>query len=163
MAYLIDASSLIEAKNRYYAFDFHPGFWDWLDRGTETDIVCSIDRVRSELTDRGDELSDWADVRASTFFRPTDSAALDEYRRIIDWLAKSHYTQQAFSKFASGADPFLIAFAIAHSHTVVTEERPEPGKPSRIKIPDVCGQFSVPWINAFGMLRAAGAQFIVAP
>lgn len=32
MTYLIDANVLIEAKNRYYAFDIAPGFWKWLDR-----------------------------------------------------------------------------------------------------------------------------------
>jgi hypothetical protein len=30
MAYLVDADVLIEAKDRYYAFAFCPGFWDWL-------------------------------------------------------------------------------------------------------------------------------------
>lgn len=28
--FLIDANILIEAKNRYYAFDLAPGFWEWL-------------------------------------------------------------------------------------------------------------------------------------
>ncbi|MGO2111565.1 MAG: DUF4411 family protein [Pseudoclavibacter sp.] len=26
--YLVDASVLIEAQNRYYAFDITPGFWN---------------------------------------------------------------------------------------------------------------------------------------
>ena len=30
MMFLIDANVLIEAKNRYYAFDIAPGFWYWL-------------------------------------------------------------------------------------------------------------------------------------
>ena len=32
MKYLVDANVLIEAKNRYYAFDIAPGFWKWLDQ-----------------------------------------------------------------------------------------------------------------------------------
>ncbi len=31
MAYLLDANVFIDAKNRYYGFDFCPGFWDWVD------------------------------------------------------------------------------------------------------------------------------------
>ena len=27
---LLDADTLIQAKNTYYAFDLAPGFWDWL-------------------------------------------------------------------------------------------------------------------------------------
>lgn len=28
--YLLDTNVLIEAKNRYYAFDLAPGFWAWI-------------------------------------------------------------------------------------------------------------------------------------
>jgi hypothetical protein len=28
--YLVDADVFIEAKNKHYAFDVVPGFWDWL-------------------------------------------------------------------------------------------------------------------------------------
>jgi hypothetical protein len=30
MAYLFDTNTLLEAKNRCYAFDVSPAFWDWL-------------------------------------------------------------------------------------------------------------------------------------
>ena len=30
MSYLLDANVFIEAKKRYYGFDFCPGFWQWL-------------------------------------------------------------------------------------------------------------------------------------
>ena len=33
--YVVDANVLIEAKNRYYAFDLAPGFWKWLERVNE--------------------------------------------------------------------------------------------------------------------------------
>lgn len=32
MTYFVDANVLIEAKNRYYAFDIAPGFWKWLNQ-----------------------------------------------------------------------------------------------------------------------------------
>jgi predicted nucleic acid-binding protein len=43
--YLVDANVLIEAKNRYYAFDIAPGFWKWLDHAHANSLACSIDAV----------------------------------------------------------------------------------------------------------------------
>ena len=40
--FLIDANILIEAKNRYYAFDLAPGFWDWLEGAYRQDLVLSL-------------------------------------------------------------------------------------------------------------------------
>lgn len=47
--FLIDANILIEAKNRYYAFDIAPGFWVWLNQAHQVGVVCSIEAVRDEL------------------------------------------------------------------------------------------------------------------
>ena len=41
MKYLVDANVLIEAKNRYYAFDIAPGFWKWLDQAHAQGTVFS--------------------------------------------------------------------------------------------------------------------------
>lgn len=46
--FLVDADVFISAKNRYYAFDICPGFWESLVHHSGGG-VCSIDRVRSEL------------------------------------------------------------------------------------------------------------------
>ncbi|EPH03489.1 hypothetical protein HMPREF1531_01552 [Propionibacterium sp. oral taxon 192 str. F0372] len=47
--YLVDANVLIEAKNRYSAFDIAPGFWKWLDQAHLRGTVFSIERVGEEL------------------------------------------------------------------------------------------------------------------
>ncbi len=36
--YLFDANVFIEAKNRYYAFDICPGFWEWMDFRKEAEF-----------------------------------------------------------------------------------------------------------------------------
>ena len=53
--FLIDSNILIEAKNRYYAFDIAPGFWTWLERAYQNNLVCSIEAVRDELLEGNDE------------------------------------------------------------------------------------------------------------
>ena len=51
MKYLVDANVLIEAKNRYYAFDITPGFWKWLNQahtqGTVSSRVNTFEMLRS--------------------------------------------------------------------------------------------------------------------
>ena len=39
MTDLLDADTLIDAKNRYYDFDVCPGFWDWIDQQFDTRVA----------------------------------------------------------------------------------------------------------------------------
>lgn len=57
MAYLLDSNVFIEAKQRYYGFDFHPVFWDWLVQANEDGTVYSIEKVMAELRTHEDELT----------------------------------------------------------------------------------------------------------
>lgn len=65
MAYLLDANIFIQAKNLHYGFDFCPAFWDWIDAGSVTGTVFSIEKVGDELVGGGDELAAWARPPAS--------------------------------------------------------------------------------------------------
>ncbi len=42
MAYLLDSNVFIEAKRRYYGFDFCPAFGDWLIEAGNKELVFSI-------------------------------------------------------------------------------------------------------------------------
>jgi hypothetical protein len=50
MAYLLDANVLIAAKNLYYGIDFCPGFWNWIDNKGRDGVVCSVGKVKDEIT-----------------------------------------------------------------------------------------------------------------
>ncbi len=163
MAHLIDASSLIEAKDRTFCFDICPGFWDWLDLRNTAGLIFSIDRILAELEAGDDELTQWAKQRRSSFFLPVDQATLTAVSQINTWVNQESFRPQAITDFMSGADPFLIAYALAHGHTVVTDETFVPGQKNRVKIPAVCQQFSVPYITPLEMLRSEGARFILQP
>lgn len=54
--YLLDTNVLIEAKNRYYAFDLAPGFWAWIGEAHRQGVTCSIKHVREELPRDGRRL-----------------------------------------------------------------------------------------------------------
>lgn len=157
--YLVDANVLIEAKNRYYAFDIAPGFWVWLDHAHESSLVCSIDRVRDELLDGQDELADWARSRQS-FFNAVDEATTAQLKPLAQWTGTRQYTQAAINDFIGNtADYYLIAYAKAHGHVVVTHEQPQPMARKRVLIPDACVAMSVTTCNTFEMLRSTNAKF----
>jgi hypothetical protein len=157
--YLVDANVLIEAKNRYYAFDIAPGFWVWLDHASANSLVCSIDKVRDELLDGGDQLADWARDRQE-FFKAVDDATTAELKPLALWASTRQYTPAAVSEFTGNtADYYLIAYAKAHGHVVVTHEQPQPNARKRVLIPDACVAMSVTTCNTFDMLRRTSARF----
>ena len=57
MNHLLDANTLIEAKNRYYGMAICPGFWQWLLLKNEALALSSIAPVMDELTKGNDEFS----------------------------------------------------------------------------------------------------------
>ena len=67
--FLLDSNIFIEAKDRYYGFDFAPGFWDWLDILFQSDQIRSIDAVRDELNERNDELALWVRIANNISFQ----------------------------------------------------------------------------------------------
>ena len=160
MAYLLDADVFIQAKNLHYGFDFCPAFWDWvLSKHEGGDVYC-IEKVGDELEAGGDDLADWARDRGDGFFLPPDSATLPALRSVSEWANDQDYEQVAVSTFLQGADYYLVAYALAHEHVVVTHEIPSTST-KKIKIPDACIGLSVKCVTPFEMLRSERARFVL--
>ncbi|WP_165217734.1 DUF4411 family protein [Schaalia sp. ZJ1691] len=156
--FLVDTNVLIEAKNRYYAFDIAPGFWVWLDQAHRNAVACSLEAARDELLEGDDELTDWAKKNAS-FFRPIDQGTTQHFSALTDWAISRNFTPSALSDFTgTNADYLLIAYAREHQHTVVTHERSKPNARNRVLIPDACLAMGVSTVDTFQMLRHTGAQ-----
>lgn len=160
MSYLLDANVFIQAKNQYYGFDIAPGFWTWLVEANAAEVVFSVEKVGDELVDYGDELSDWAKHRrqAGNFFLAPDDSVADALKSVAEWANAQTFPEAAVSEFLQVADYYLVAHALAHGHTVVTQERYEPEITRRIKIPNVCVGLGMPWMDTYAMLRAEGVK-----
>ncbi len=159
--YVLDANVFIEAARRYYAFDLAPGFWHHLSHFASIGRIQSIDRVRQELERGKDDLADW--VRSERFgngFASTnDTGVIQSYSSVMAWVqAYPQFSGAAKANFATVADGWLIAYAKAKGGIVVTHEVPDPGAKGRVKIPNVCQVFSVPFLDTFKMLRALGVK-----
>lgn len=160
MAYLLDANIFIQARNLQYGFDFCPAFWDWLEAQNAAGIVYSIQQVGDELEAGGDDLSTWAADRGTAFFLPPDAQVLPALPRVSAWATGQSYEPAAVNTFLQVADYWLVAFALAHGHTVVTHEVPA-NSTRRIKIPNACVGLNVNFMTPYQMLRHERARFIL--
>jgi hypothetical protein len=160
MAYLLDANVFIQAKRHYYGLDFCPAFWEWLVAENAAGRVFSIEKVADEIEAGGDELWDWAKGQGGVFFLPPNATLPPALTRVSTWATTQRYEPAAVSTFLQEADYYLVAQALAQSHTVVTHEIPSTSI-KRIKIPDACLGLKVKFVTPFQMLRASKARFVL--
>ncbi len=161
VSYVLDANVFMEAARRYYAFDLAPGFWQSLiDHAGNGDLV-SIDRVSDEIKKGKDELADWAKNSFDNAFASTDNEDITRsYAEIMNWVNnQAQFLDADKAVFAQGADGWLIAYARVRGHTVVTHEQLATGESTKVKIPNVCKAFRVPYVDTFAMLRSLGVRF----
>ena len=162
MAYLLDANVFIQAKNLHYGFDFCPAFWDWLIANNAKKKVFSIEKVGDEIYAGNDELAEWADQRGPDFFLKPDSLMLSVLGRVSAWATGQNYDPVAVNTFFQVADYYLVAFAIAHGHTIVTHEIAS-SSAKKIKIPNACIGLNVKCVTPYEMLRRERARFVLGP
>lgn len=160
MAYLLDANIFIQAKNLQYGFDFCPAFWDWLADQNAAGLVFSIQQVGDELQAGEDELATWATAQGDSFFLPPDNLVVPSLATVSTWAAGQGYEPAAVSTFLQVADYWLVAFAAAHGHTVITHEVPSTSI-RKIKIPNACIGVGVRFMSPYQMLRHERARFVL--
>ena len=100
------------------------------------------------------------DIPNSFFIQVDTDVVSRAYTDIMMWARRyPRYFNVAKTKFATGADGWLVAYARVHGSTVVTNEQSVPESRREVKLPDVCDQFGVRHDNMFAMLRALKVQF----
>jgi len=164
MPYLLDTNTLIQAKNEYYAFGLCPGFWDWIDSRAGAGDLFSIVPVLNEIREVADELTTWANNRASLLFRALDPATMVKIPEVVSWVQQGDFKDEAKRDFLAKADPLLIAYAMAHPNAILaTHEVHIEGERKKVKIPTVCRALGVPCVRTFGMLSRENARFVLSP
>jgi hypothetical protein len=163
VTYLLDANTLIEAKNRYYQMNICPGYWDWLLKANLTGEVNSIRSVRDELQRGNDTLAEWVKDHAYLFLDESDDATQAAFAEVAQHLANTSLQMKtgALDEFLSGADPWLIAKAMTTNATVVTHEQLNLAARRKFLIPNVCQHFGVRFVDTFELLNAMEARFVL--
>lgn len=163
--YLLDADTFIRSKRQHYAYDFCPAYWEALIREHDQGLLSSIMPVREELLRGKNWLADWVrDIAPADFFEPVDDEAVQRaYASVMAYVnGDARYKTQAKARFARGADPWLIAFAIARNRVLVTYEARDRESTTRIKLPDVADHFELESMAPYVMLRQLNVQFHLA-
>lgn len=160
--FLLDADTLITAKNSYYSFGLCPGFWKSLIHAHQDADIRLLDRVQIELLAGNDDLEEWIrnDV-PPTFILGTDAPdVISAYADVMGWVnGRTQYREQARNGFANGADGWLAAYAVARGGIVVTHEQSRPEAKTRVPLPDVCSAFDVTCRDTFFMLDRLRVSF----
>lgn len=164
MKYLLDSNTFIEAKNRYYNMTVCPAYWIWILQKFGAQDVASISMVGEELKKGDDALADWAKDHPDLFISVDDDYTQACFVKVANLVIKKSSDMRvgAAEEFLSGADPWLIAKAMATGAIVVTHESLNPIIKKKFLIPNLCEEFNVSWMNTFDMLYKLEARFVLA-
>lgn len=149
--YLLDANTLIEAKNQYYPFDRVPEFWGWLLHQGSLNVLKMLTETHDEISnkttpkDNRDELSLWSvSEKFSHSLLLDEEVDREKVAQIIYGGYESQPTEDDLEKM--GKDPYLLAYGLVDTNdrVIVTVERSKPTrKGANKKIPDVAKEFGI--------------------
>ena len=158
--YCLDANVLVQAWQKYYSPDICPEYWELLDNFGNDDKLFISALVHEEITRSEDDLSTWL---------KSSNIPVREITENVTKCLNNIYSTNPDHKYLvdnvkgrSLADPWVIAHAIDENAIVVTKEEKITAinkKNNKIKIPDVCDNMKIKWINDFQMIRELGIRF----
>lgn len=153
--FMLDSSVFMTAHRLRYPFDVAPSFWKQLVEKASDKIVI-IEKVQKEILRGNDLLADWYKTESNNFtvLNIPDREVINAYRKIISFVNESDkYTPLAKEEFASVADSWLCAYALAYDEIIVTEEIYDANIKNNVKIPNVCEEFGIRCINLLQFIR----------
>ncbi|NLL20098.1 MAG: DUF4411 family protein [Clostridia bacterium] len=158
--YLIDANVFMTAHRQLYPFDLVPSFWEQLVEKASNRIVI-IEAIEKEIRKGQDLLVEWYERERANFrvLGIPGPEVIQAYRVIIKSInANGQYKPSAKREFASSADSWLCAYGLALGETIVTLEKYEADIKKKVKIPNVCREFGIEYIDLLQFMREIGIR-----
>jgi predicted nucleic acid-binding protein len=156
--YCLDANVLIQAWQKYYNPKFCPDYWEVLIELGNHEVIFIPEIVYEEITRTEDELSKWlkaSKIPIKKIIEPVTICLKNIYS-----INPTHQNLVDNTKARSLADPWVIAHALHENATVVTKEEKVTALGSnKIKIPNVCDNMGIKWINDFQFIGELNIQF----
>jgi uncharacterized protein DUF4411 len=155
----LDSSVFITARDTMFAFDINASFWAWMTTALESGIVVAPKKVYMEIVENvrmTDDLAIWVKTRRKKgLCVEPDEKTLQALKSVTNYLFQpgGRYEYPFALDFVRGADPWIIAHAMADGGTVVSQETDKQPLAKRVRIPDVCDKFGVPCVKVWDMLR----------
>ena len=156
--YCLDANVLIQAWQKYYNPKFCPDYWEILiELGNRGEIFIP-EMVFEEIIRTEDDLSKW--LKQSGIPITKISGPVTILLQKIYSFNPIHKNLVDNTKARSLADPWVIAHALHENAIVVTkEEKVTALSSNRIKIPNVCDNMGIRWINDFQLIDELNIKF----
>lgn len=154
MKFCLDTSAFLDAWERYYAPDVFPVVWKQMDVLAEEGAICAPEEVYHEMKKKSEGVVKWAKRRRGLFV-PMEEDVQTSLRRIMRQFPVG-FVDPRTSR--SGADPVVVAVALAYGHTVVTGEKLS-GKKGKPRIPDVCRHLGIECCTVMEMFRKLEVTF----
>lgn len=156
--YCLDANVLIQAWQKYYNPKFCPEYWKILIELGKQGKIFIPEIVYEEITRTDDELSKWLKGSKIPIEKINESVTICLQK--IYSSNPNHKNLVDNIKARSLADPWVIAHALNVNATVVTkEEKVTALNSTKIKIPNVCDNMGIKWINDFQLIGELGIKF----
>lgn len=144
--YCIDTSAILDfwdfENNRPYDIKVKKfrELWDHISSRIQNGTIVVPKAVAKELTPYNDELKEWK-ISNNRLFSDHDDC-LGDLGKIVN-----KYTIYTTNKVSLN-DAIVVAIASTRNLTVITSEKLAPNHSAvRPKIPNVCEEFSVNWLN----------------
>lgn len=156
--YCLDANVLIQAWQKYYSPKFCPDYWNILNELGHQQRIFIPEIVYQEIVRTEDDLSAW--LKASKIPIRSIDEPVTRCLQAIYANNPLHKNLVDNTKTRSLADPWVIAHAINEKATIVTkEEKVTAINSTKIKIPNVCDNMGVRWINDFELITELRVRF----
>ena len=156
--YCLDANVLIQAWQKYYNPKFCPDYWEILVELGKNEKIFIPELVYEEIVRTEDDLSNWlkrSKIPINKISEPVTICLQKIYA--ADPIHKNLVDN---TKARSLADPWVIAHALYENASVVTkEEKVSALNSNRIKIPNVCDNMGIRWINDFQFIDELDIKF----
>ena len=150
MSFSLDTSAILDAWVRHYPPDVFPSIWERMKDAASAEKIFIIDEVLSELKRKDDGAHEWFEtygemvVSIDAKIQASVAEIMQKYPKIIDTRRNR-----------SGCDPWVVALAQVRGFSVVTAERPS-GSLARPKIPDICVDMALPYMDVVEFFRRQG-------
>lgn len=157
--FVLDTNFFIQAHRMTYPLDIFSSYWDKIKELALNGYIISIDKVKKELDENEDELSQWCKNNLPFDFFKDSTSYMREYTKVVNWAQSMnyHYNTNALTEFMDNknADAFLIAYVLSDPSELclVTYEISDPQSKKRIKIPEPCIHFNIKHCNPMEMFR----------
>lgn len=156
--YSLDANVLIQAWQKYYSPKICPDYWEVLIKLGSTQRIFLAEEIYEEIADTEDDLTVW--LKSSQIpIRKTDANVIGCWKSILaaDPIHKELVHERTGR---SKGDPWLISHAMDANATVVTKEELITAANSKtVKIPNVCNNMGIRWLNDFEFVQELGIRF----